>query len=80
MTPGPAFALIVRRTALRGLRYGLAIVVGLEIGLYAWALAVASGFAVVAASEAGYLVLKVVVVLIGWYLVKEAWLGVHGLA
>ena len=26
------------------------------------------------------LVLKVVVVLIGWYLVKEAWLGVHGLA
>ena len=31
MTPGPAFALIVRRTALRGLRYGLATVVGLEI-------------------------------------------------
>jgi threonine/homoserine/homoserine lactone efflux protein len=59
-TPGPAFALVVRRTAVRGLGYGLATVVGLEIGLYVWALLVASGFAVVAASEAGYLVLKVV--------------------
>ena len=58
-TPGPAFALVVRRTAVRGLGYGLATVVGLEIGLYLWALP-ASGFAVVAASEAGYLLLKVV--------------------
>jgi threonine/homoserine/homoserine lactone efflux protein len=59
-TPGPAFVLVVRRTAVRGLGYGLATVAGLEIGLYVWALLVASGFAVVAASEAGYLVLKVV--------------------
>jgi threonine/homoserine/homoserine lactone efflux protein len=59
-TPGPAFALVVRRTAVRGLGYGLATVAGLEIGLYVWALLVASGFAVVAASEAGYLILKVV--------------------
>jgi len=59
-TPGPAFVLVVRRTALRGLGYGLATVVGLEIGLYGWALLVASGFAVVAASEAGYVALKVV--------------------
>ena len=67
LTPGPAFALIVRRTALRGLAYGLATVVGLEIGLYVWALAVASGFAVVAASEAGYLALKVVgCAVLGW--------------
>lgn len=59
-SPGPAFALVVRRTAVRGLGYGLATVAGLEVGLYGWALLVASGFAVVAASEAGYLVLKVV--------------------
>lgn len=59
-TPGPAFALVVRRTAVRGLGYGLATVLGLEIGLYLWALLVASGFAVVAASEVGYLMLKVV--------------------
>lgn len=60
MTPGPAFALIVRRTALRGFAYGLATVAGLELGLYIWALLVAAGFAVVAASQVGYLVLKVV--------------------
>jgi threonine/homoserine/homoserine lactone efflux protein len=59
-TPGPAFVLVVRRTALRGLGYGLATVVGLEIGLYLWALLVASGFAVVAASETGYVALKAV--------------------
>jgi threonine/homoserine/homoserine lactone efflux protein len=60
VTPGPAFALVVRRTALRGLGYGVATILGLEIGLYVWALLVASGFAVVAASQTGYLVLKVV--------------------
>jgi threonine/homoserine/homoserine lactone efflux protein len=59
-SPGPAFALVVRRTALRGLGYGVATIAGLEAGLYVWALLVASGFAVVAASEAGFLVLKVV--------------------
>jgi threonine/homoserine/homoserine lactone efflux protein len=58
-SPGPAFALVVRRTALRGLGYGVATIAGLELGLYVWALLVASGFAVVAASEAGYVVLKI---------------------
>jgi threonine/homoserine/homoserine lactone efflux protein len=71
-TPGPAVALIVRRTALRGLRYGLATVVGLEIGLYTWALLVASGFAVVAASEFGYAVLKVIGCLVlGWLAIRS---------
>jgi threonine/homoserine/homoserine lactone efflux protein len=66
-TPGPAFALVVRRTALRGLGYGIATIVGLELGLYVWALLVASGFAVVAASETGFLVLKVVgCCVLGW--------------
>lgn len=59
-TPGPAFALIVRRSALRGRRHALATIVGLELGLYAWALLVASGAAVVAASELGYLLLKII--------------------
>jgi threonine/homoserine/homoserine lactone efflux protein len=71
-TPGPAVALIVRRTALRGLRYGLATVVGLEIGLYTWALLVASGFAVVAASEFGYAMLKIVGCLVlGWLAIRS---------
>jgi threonine/homoserine/homoserine lactone efflux protein len=75
-TPGPAVALIVRRTALRGLAYGLATVAGLELGIYAWALLVASGFAVVAASQLGYLVLKVVgCAVLGWLAVRSlrAW-------
>lgn len=77
-TPGPAFALVVRRTAVRGLGYGLATVVGLEIGLYGWALLVASGFAVVAASETGYLVLKVigccVLLWLAWRSFRAWWL------
>jgi threonine/homoserine/homoserine lactone efflux protein len=76
LTPGPAFALIVRRTALRGIGYGLAVVAGLEVGIYVWALLVASGFAVVAASELGYLVLKIVgCVVLGWLAVRSfrAW-------
>lgn len=58
-TPGPAFALIVRRTAVRGRACGLATILGLELGLYAWALLVASGVAVIALSEIGFLVLKI---------------------
>ncbi len=75
-TPGPAFALIVRRTALRGLGYGMATIAGLELGLYIWALLVASGFAVVAASEAGYLLLKMIgCVVLAWLAVRSfrAW-------
>jgi threonine/homoserine/homoserine lactone efflux protein len=75
-TPGPAFALVVRRTALRGPGYGFAVILGLELGLYVWALLVASGFAVVAASETGYVALKVVgCVVLGWLALRcfRAW-------
>ncbi|MGL4744916.1 MAG: LysE family translocator [Dermatophilaceae bacterium] len=74
-TPGPVFALVVRRTALRGLSYGLATVVGSGLGLYAWALLVASGVAVVAASGAGYLVLKAVGCSVLGYLAVRSWLS-----
>lgn len=59
-TPGPAVALILRRTALRGAAYGAATVAGLEAGIYVWALLVASGFGAVGASEAGFVALKVI--------------------
>ena len=75
-TPGPAFALIVQRTASRGRRSGLATIVGLEIGLYTWALLVASGMAVVAASEAGFVALKVIgCIVLAWLAAKSfrAW-------
>ena len=60
-SPGPAMALILRRTALHGMRTAVPLVLGLELGLYLWALAAAAGFAaLVAASEAAYWGLKVV--------------------
>lgn len=59
-SPGPAMALILRRTALRGTRAAVPTVLGLEAGLYLWALAAGAGLAaLVAASEAAYLVLRV---------------------
>lgn len=60
-SPGPAVALILRRAALNGFRSTVPTVLGLELGLYLWALAAAGGLAaLVAASELAYLVLRVV--------------------
>ena len=60
-TPGPAMALIVRRAGLQGFRPAVATVLGLEAGLYVWALLAGLGLAaLVAASEVAYLVLRVV--------------------
>jgi threonine/homoserine/homoserine lactone efflux protein len=60
-SPGPAMALILRRAALRGWRAAVPTVLGLELGLYCWALFAGAGFAaLVAASEVAYLVLRVV--------------------
>lgn len=67
-SPGPAMALILRRAALRGTRAAIPTVLGLELGIFCWALAAGAGLAaVVAASEVAYTVLRVVgaVVLIG---------------
>ncbi len=73
-SPGLAMALILRRAALRGFRAAVPTVLGLELGLYVWALLAAAGFAaLVAASEVAFLVLRVVgaVVLVG--LGVQAW-------
>lgn len=54
-------ALIFRRSAMRGFRQAIPTVIGLEAGLYVWALLAAGGFAaLVAASEVAYLVLRIV--------------------
>jgi threonine/homoserine/homoserine lactone efflux protein len=68
-SPGPAMALIFRRAALRGLRGAVPTVLGLEVGLYVWALFAGLGFAaLVAASEVAYLVLRVVgAVVLLWF-------------
>ena len=73
-SPGPAMALILRRAALHGFRPTVWTVMGLEVGLYLWALAAAAGFAaVVAASEVAYLVLRVVGAGVLLYLGIRAW-------
>jgi threonine/homoserine/homoserine lactone efflux protein len=60
-SPGPAMALILRRAALHGTRAAVPTVLGLEVGLYVWALAAGAGLAaVVAASEVAYTALRVV--------------------
>ena len=84
-TPGPAMALIVQRAARphpggralpggRACRDLLPTVLGLELGIYLWALMAAAGFAsLVAASQVAYVVLKVVGAGVLLYLGIRAW-------
>ncbi|MDX6210567.1 MAG: hypothetical protein QOE24_2958 [Frankiales bacterium] len=59
--PGPAFALIVRRSSVGGLRAGAPVVLGIEAGLYVWIIAAGAGLAaLVATSHLAYVVLRVV--------------------
>jgi threonine/homoserine/homoserine lactone efflux protein len=75
-SPGPAMALIFRRAALRGSRAAVPTVLGLEAGIYLWALAAGAGLAaLVAASEAAYLVLRVVGAVVLIALGVRAWLA-----
>lgn len=74
MVPGPATALIVRRSAVYGTRAALPVVAGIELGIYLWAIAAAVGLAaLVAASEAAYVGLRIagacVLILLG----VQAW-------
>jgi threonine/homoserine/homoserine lactone efflux protein len=73
-SPGPAMALIFRRAALRGLRAVVPTVLGLELGLYCWALFAGAGFAaLVAASQVAYLVLRIAGAVVLLYLGVKAW-------
>ncbi len=83
-SPGPAMALILRRAALRGLRGAVPTVLGLEVGLYVWALFAGAGFAaLVAASQVAYLVLRVVgaavLLVLGFRALRAAWRGRGGI-
>jgi threonine/homoserine/homoserine lactone efflux protein len=73
-SPGPALALITRRAALQGARGALPTILGLEAGLYAWALLAGAGLAaLVAASETAYLVLRIVGAIVLLALGVRAW-------
>ncbi|MEJ3657507.1 LysE family translocator [Actinomycetes bacterium KLBMP 9759] len=80
LVPGPAMALLLRRAALHGLRGALPTLVGLEVGLYVWALLAAAGFAaLVAVSEVAFVVLRVVGAAVLLYMgvkaLRAAWKG-----
>jgi threonine/homoserine/homoserine lactone efflux protein len=73
-SPGPALALITRRAALQGARGALPTILGLEAGLYVWALLAGAGLAaLVAASETAYLILRVVGAIVLLALGIRAW-------
>lgn len=73
-SPGPAMALILRRAAVHGFKGAVPTVLGLEAGLYLWALFAGAGLAaLVAASEVAYLVLRIVGAAFLLYLGVKAW-------
>jgi threonine/homoserine/homoserine lactone efflux protein len=73
-SPGPAMALIFRRAALRGFGGAVPTVLGLEAGLYLWALFAGAGLAaLVAASQVAFIVLRVVGAGFLIYLGVRAW-------
>jgi threonine/homoserine/homoserine lactone efflux protein len=77
-TPGPAFALILRRAAVHGTRATVPTVLGLELGLFLWALAAGAGLAaLVTASTVAYTVLRiagaVLLVTLGVRAWRRAW-------
>ena len=75
-SPGPAMALVFQRAAVGGWRSAVPTVLGLELGLYVWALAAAAGFAaLVAVSELAFVLLKVVGAAVLVYLGGRAWLA-----
>lgn len=60
-SPGPAMALIFQRAGLHGFRAAIPTVLGIEVGLFIWALAAGAGLAaLVAASEIAFWILRVV--------------------
>jgi threonine/homoserine/homoserine lactone efflux protein len=76
VAPGPAMALILRRAALRGVAGTLPTVLGLEVGMFVWALFAGAGFAaLVAASEVAYLVLRVMGAAVLLCLGVRAWVA-----
>ena len=74
--PGPAFALIVRRSTLGGFRAAVPVVLGTEVGLYFWIIAAGAGLAaLVAASHVAFLVLRVTSAVVLVTLGVRAWLS-----
>ncbi|HEX3791086.1 MAG TPA: LysE family translocator [Pseudonocardiaceae bacterium] len=76
MVPGPSMALVIRRGAVGGARGTLPVILGMEVGLFAWAVATAVGVsALVKASELAYTGLRIAGAIVLITLGVQAWLG-----
>lgn len=74
ISPGPAMALIIRHSAVHGVRSALIVLAGVEVGVLAWVLFAAVGVAgVVAASPAAFLALKIAGAVVLLWLGISAW-------
>ena len=74
LTPGPATAMVVRSALRGGRRHALATTVGNSVGVLFWGVASAVGVsALVAASEAAFVGLKVVGAIV------LVWMGIQSL-
>ncbi|MEV0347625.1 LysE family translocator [Nonomuraea sp. NPDC050680] len=74
MSPGPDFAVVVRRSAISGRLYGMAAALGISIGVFAWVVAAATGVAaLLAASAMAFTVVKVVGAAYLLFLGVKAW-------
>ncbi|SEG97195.1 Threonine/homoserine/homoserine lactone efflux protein [Nonomuraea solani] len=61
MSPGPDFAVVVRRSAVSGRGHGMAAAAGIAVGVFAWVVAATTGIAaLLAASALAFTVVKVV--------------------
>ncbi|MET7333107.1 LysE family translocator [Nonomuraea sp. NPDC005650] len=61
MSPGPDFAVVVRRSAGSGRLHGMAAATGIAVGVFVWVVAAATGIAaLLAASATAFTVVKVV--------------------
>jgi RhtB (resistance to homoserine/threonine) family protein len=60
MSPGPDFAVVVRRSAVSGRGHGMAAATGISVGVFVWVVAAATGVAaLLAASAVAFTVVKV---------------------
>ena len=76
LAPGPATALVIRRSALHGTKSVLPLVIGVEVGVFTWAVTSAFGVAaLVSASQVAHLVLRVCGAAFLIYLGIRAWLS-----
>ncbi len=79
LVPGPATALVVRSAAVHGRREAFQTVLGNSTGILCWALASVLGIsALVAASEAAFLTLRVAGAIVLLWLGVRALLGTKG--